>query len=158
MLPASPPVCQPVPAADQRLEIDRVLLQQTFAISHSHCPERTNGPANGFAEFAGRLNRHDQFATDICDSEPLVLLSSRAVAKLTLCETCSLTLVAFVIIFVLRSAKFLGDEKPFRPADIAEPIGVFILDYFAYELGTALAELFKRLVDVIDGEHDAEVP
>jgi len=40
-----------------------------------------------------------------------------------------------VIVFVLRSAEFLGesDEKPFRPADVAEPIGVFILDYFAYE-------------------------
>jgi hypothetical protein len=58
-----------------------------------------------------------------------------------------------------RSAKFLGesDEKPFRPADIAEPIRVFILDYFAYELRAALAEPFKRLVDVVHGEHDAEV-
>jgi hypothetical protein len=33
-----------------------------------------------------------------------------------------------------RSVKFLGeaDEKPFRPADVAEPIRVLILDYFAY--------------------------
>ena len=62
-------------------------------------------------------------------------------------------------VFVLRSAEFLGesDEKPFRPADVAEPIRVFILDYFAYELRAALAELFKRLVDVVHGEHDAEV-
>src|SRR5437588_5584173 len=62
-------------------------------------------------------------------------------------------------VFVLRSAEFLGesDEKPFRPADVAEPIRVFILDYFAYELRAALAELFKRLVDVVYGEHDAEV-
>ena len=54
-------------------------------------------------------------------------------------------------IFVLRSAEFLGesDEKPFRPADVAEPIRVFILDYFAYELRAALAEPFKRLVDVV---------
>jgi hypothetical protein len=53
-------------------------------------------------------------------------------------------------VFVLRSAEFLGesDEKPFRPADIAEPIGIFILDYLAYELRSALAEPFKRLVDV----------
>ena len=50
-----------------------------------------------------------------------------------------------------------SDEKPFRPADVAEPICVFILDYFAYELRAALAELFKRLVDVVHGEHDAEV-
>jgi hypothetical protein len=58
-----------------------------------------------------------------------------------------------------RSAEFLSesDEKPFRPADVAEPIRVFILDYFAYELRAALAEPFKRLVDVVHGEHDAEV-
>src|ERR1044071_8916422 len=58
-----------------------------------------------------------------------------------------------------RSAEFLGesDEKRFRPADVAEPIRVFILDYFAYELRAALAELFKRLIDVVHGEHDAEV-
>ena len=57
------------------------------------------------------------------------------------------------------SAEFLGesDEKPFRPADVAEPIRVFILDYFAYELRAAFAEPFKRLVDVVHGEHDAEV-
>jgi hypothetical protein len=62
-------------------------------------------------------------------------------------------------VFVLRSAEFLGesDQKSFRPADVAEPIRVFILDYFAYELRAALAELFKRLVDIIHGEHDAEV-
>ena len=62
-------------------------------------------------------------------------------------------------VFVLRSAEFLGesDEKPFRPADVAEPIRVFILDYFAYELRAAIAEPFKRPVDVVHGEHDAEV-
>jgi hypothetical protein len=32
-----------------------------------------------------------------------------------------------------------------------------ILDYFAYELRAARAEPFKRLVDVVHGEHDAEV-
>jgi hypothetical protein len=59
----------------------------------------------------------------------------------------------------LRSAEFLGrsDKKPFRPADIAEPIRVFILDYVAYELRTERAEPFQRLVDVVHGEHDAEV-
>ena len=37
------------------------------------------------------------------------------------------------IAVVLRSAEFLGesDEKPFRPADIAEAIRVFILGYVA---------------------------
>ena len=60
---------------------------------------------------------------------------------------------------VLRSAEFLGesDEKPFRTADVAEPIRVFIPDYFAYELGAALAKAVKRLVDVVNREHDAEV-
>jgi hypothetical protein len=62
-------------------------------------------------------------------------------------------------VFVLRSAEFLGesDEKPFRPADVAEQIRVFILDYFAYELRAARTEPFKRLVDVVHGKHDAEV-
>ncbi len=50
-----------------------------------------------------------------------------------------------------------SDQKPFRPADVAEPIRVFILDYVAYELRAAFAEPFKRLVDVVHGEHDAEV-
>src|SRR6185312_15385784 len=58
-----------------------------------------------------------------------------------------------------RSADFLGEsnEKPFRPADVAKPIRVFILDYVAYELRAALEEPFKRLVDVVHREHDAEV-
>ena len=48
----------------------------------------------------------------------------------------------------VRSAELLGesDEKPFRPADVAEPIHVFVLDDFADELRAALAEPFKRLV------------
>ena len=59
----------------------------------------------------------------------------------------------------LRSAEFLGksDEKPFRPTDVAESIRVFVLDDFAYELRAARAEPFKRLVDVVHSEHDAEV-
>ena len=58
-----------------------------------------------------------------------------------------------------RSAEFLGesDEKPLRPADVAEPIDVFIPDHFAYELRTALAEPLERLIDVVHGEHDAQV-
>jgi hypothetical protein len=57
------------------------------------------------------------------------------------------------------AAEFLGesDEKPFRPADIAEPIRVLILDDFADELRAAIAQPFKRLVDVVHGEHDAEI-
>jgi hypothetical protein len=89
----------------------------------------------------------------------LISLSAGAVAKLTLYETHWLIYSLFVIVFVLRSAEFLGesDEKPLRPADVAEPIRVFIPDHFAYELRATLAEPFKRLVDVVHGEHDAEV-
>jgi hypothetical protein len=58
-----------------------------------------------------------------------------------------------------RSVKFLGqaDKKPFRPADVAEPIRILILDYFAHELGAALAKPVKRFVDVVNREHDAEI-
>jgi hypothetical protein len=57
------------------------------------------------------------------------------------------------------SVEFLGqaDEKPFRPADVAEPIRILILDYFTYELSATLAKPVKRLVDVVNREHDAEV-
>jgi hypothetical protein len=48
-------------------------------------------------------------------------------------------------------------RSPSGPADIAEPIRGFMLDYFAYELRAALVEPFKRLVDVVHGEHDTEV-
>jgi hypothetical protein len=53
-----------------------------------------------------------------------------------------------------RSVEFLGesDEKPFRPADVAEPIGVLIPDYAAHELCPALAKPAKRLVDIVKGD------
>jgi hypothetical protein len=59
-----------------------------------------------------------------------------------------------------HSAEFLreSDEKPLRPADVAEPICLFILDDFAYELRTALAKPLERVVDVIHGKHDPQVP
>jgi len=52
-------------------------------------------------------------------------------------------------VFVMRSAEFPGEsgEKPFRSADVAEPIRIFILGYFACELRAELAEPFQRLVD-----------
>src|SRR2546430_6141110 len=59
-----------------------------------------------------------------------------------------------------RSAEFLSesDEKAFRPADVAEPIRVFVLDHFAAdELRAVLTESGERLVDVVHGEHDAQV-
>jgi hypothetical protein len=57
-----------------------------------------------------------------------------------------------------RSVEFPGesDEKPFRPADVAEPIRVLIPDYVAHELCAALAKPAKRLVDIVHGETNAE--
>ena len=57
-----------------------------------------------------------------------------------------------------RSAEFLGepDEQAFGPADVAEPIRVFVLDHVAAdELRTVLPEPGERLVDVVDSEHYA---
>ncbi len=75
-------------------------------------------------------------------------------------ETCVRVVgVRFRIAPLLRSAEFLGeaDEQPLRPADVAEAVGVFVLDDFADELRAVIAEFFERLVEVVDGEHDAEV-
>src|SRR3954462_1259981 len=49
------------------------------------------------------------------------------------------------------------DEKSFGSADVAEPIRVFVLDHFADELRAALAEPGERVVEVVHGEHDAQV-
>src|SRR5256885_1756639 len=49
------------------------------------------------------------------------------------------------------------DENPFGTPDVAEPIRVFILDHFADELRAAFAESGERIVDVLHGEHDAQV-
>lgn len=60
-----------------------------------------------------------------------------------------------------RSSQFLGkpDEQPFRPPDVAEPGGVFVLhDFAAHQLCTALLESNESSVQIVDGEHDAQVP
>src|SRR5436189_4491220 len=49
------------------------------------------------------------------------------------------------------------DENSFGTPDVAEPIHVFILDHFADKLRAALAEPGERIVDVLHGEHDAQV-
>ena len=57
-------------------------------------------------------------------------------------------------------AEFLGEayEKTFGTANVAEPIRVFVLDHFvADELRAVLTEPGERLVDVVHGEHDAQV-
>ena len=57
------------------------------------------------------------------------------------------------------SVELLGesDEDPFRAADVAEAVGLLILDDFTDELGATLAEYVEGIVDVVDGEHDTEV-
>src|SRR3954470_10977695 len=50
-----------------------------------------------------------------------------------------------------------ADENSFGTPDVAEPIHVFILDHFANELRAAFAEPRERIVDVLHGEHDAQV-
>lgn len=59
----------------------------------------------------------------------------------------------------MRSVEFFceSDEKPFRPTDVTQPISVLIPDDFADQLRTVRAEPFKRLVDIVHREHDAEV-
>jgi len=54
-------------------------------------------------------------------------------------------------------ADLLGqpDEKSFGTPDVAEPICLFVLHHFADELRAALAEPGERVVDVLNGEHDA---
>jgi hypothetical protein len=59
-----------------------------------------------------------------------------------------------------RAAEFLGEpnEEAFRPADVTEPIRVFVLDHFAAnELRAVFAESGERLVDVVNSEHDGQV-
>src|SRR4051812_17732538 len=49
------------------------------------------------------------------------------------------------------------EKNPFGTADVAEPIRVLILDHFADDRRAAFAEPGERVVDVLHGEHDAEV-
>src|SRR5213075_194143 len=49
------------------------------------------------------------------------------------------------------------DENSFGAPDVAEPIRVFVLDHFADELRAAFVEPGERIVDVLHGEHDAQV-
>src|SRR5258706_5629006 len=49
------------------------------------------------------------------------------------------------------------DENPFGAPDVTEPIRIFVLDHFADELRAAFSEPGERIVDVLHGEHDAQV-
>src|SRR6476620_5493442 len=57
------------------------------------------------------------------------------------------------------SADLFGqpDENALGASDVAEPIHVFVLDYFVDEPRAVPAEPGQRIVEVIHGEHDAEV-
>src|SRR5215212_9458959 len=56
-------------------------------------------------------------------------------------------------------AELLGepDEQSFGAADVAEPIRVLVLNHVANELRAARAEPGERRIDVVHGEHDAEI-
>ena len=53
------------------------------------------------------------------------------------------------------SPEFLGDsdEKAFGPANIAEPIRLFVLHHVADQLRAKLAQSDERIVDVFHSEH-----
>jgi N-acyl homoserine lactone hydrolase len=50
-----------------------------------------------------------------------------------------------------------SDENALRASDVAEPIHVFVPDYFVDELRAVPAEPGQRIVEVVHREHDAEV-
>ena len=55
--------------------------------------------------------------------------------------------------------ELLGEpnENPFGSSDVAEAIHVLVLNHLADELRAATAEPNERLVEIVHGEHDAEV-
>lgn len=60
---------------------------------------------------------------------------------------------------LVRSAEFFSEphENIFGPADVTKAIHVQILDYLTYESRATLLESLKRVVNVVHGEHNAEV-
>src|SRR5262245_24906673 len=50
------------------------------------------------------------------------------------------------------------DENAFGTTDVAEPVDVFVIDDFIAHRRTQLAEPGERVIDVLDGEHDAQIP
>jgi hypothetical protein len=59
----------------------------------------------------------------------------------------------------VRSADLFSesDENIFRPADVTKAIHVQVLDHLTYESRATLLEPLKRVVNVLYGEHNAEV-
>jgi hypothetical protein len=67
-----------------------------------------------------------------------------------------------IILYALSGlliAELLGqpDEDSFGPADVAEPVQIFVLNHFSNELGALLAEPGYHPVNVGYREHDAKV-
>src|SRR6185503_3505617 len=58
---------------------------------------------------------------------------------------------------LLRELLGEPDENSFGTSDVAEPVGVFVIDDFIDHRRTELAEPAERVVEVLDGEHDAQV-
>ena len=50
-----------------------------------------------------------------------------------------------------------SNENTLRASDVAEPIRVFVLDHFVHDLSAVFLEPCERIVEVVDGEHDALV-
>ena len=55
--------------------------------------------------------------------------------------------------------KWLGEpnENPFMSADIAEPVGVFILNHFPNQRGPVPVKSVEQLVNIVNGEHKSQV-
>ncbi len=49
------------------------------------------------------------------------------------------------------------DENALGASDVAEPIHIFVLDYFVNELCAVVPESGERIVEVVYGEHDTQV-
>jgi hypothetical protein len=49
------------------------------------------------------------------------------------------------------------DENPFWTPDVAEPTGVFVLNHFVDELRATLAKSRESIVEVLYGEHGAQI-
>src|SRR6185503_19779363 len=58
---------------------------------------------------------------------------------------------------LLRELLGEPDKNSFGTPDVAEPVDVFVVDDFIDNRRTELAEPSERVVDVLDGEHDAQV-
>src|SRR5215218_8948954 len=123
--------------------------------------EHSNATAGGqrMGTLNGAVRRSPRASISAADSSPLLGTRRRA-HRYPASGSVATTRRSTVEDLPRRSAEFLGepDEKALGPADVAEPIRVFVLDHFAAdELRAVLSEPGERLVDVVHSEHDAQV-